>query len=86
VVKKLEELAKTIDGINNQLAAWQETLRCFDSNEEALKSIKEISGRYKIELETMSNEYESGFLLRKLADYQQKVLSFGEIKLQSDHK
>jgi hypothetical protein len=86
VTKKLEELTNTICGIKEELATWQETLRCFDAKEDALKLIKENGERYKNELQTKLNEYESDFLLTKLADYQQKLRSFCDIKLQSDQK
>jgi hypothetical protein len=86
VAKKLEELTKTISGIKDELATWQETLRCFDAKEDALKLIKENGERYKNELQAKLNEYESDFLLTKLADYQQKLRSFCDIKLQSDQK
>jgi hypothetical protein len=83
VAKKLETLAKRIDRINDELAAWQETLRRFDPKEDALKLIKENGERNKILLQTKLNEYKSDFLLKKLGDYQQKIVSLCEIKLQS---
>jgi hypothetical protein len=86
--KKVEELGKIINGImQDELAAWQETLRRFDAKEDALKLIKENGEQYKInELQTKLSEYEEDFLLRILDDYRQKVLSFCEIKLQSENK
>jgi hypothetical protein len=41
--------------MQNELVAWQETLRCFNPKEEALKSIIENSELCKIELQTELN-------------------------------
>jgi hypothetical protein len=86
VAKKLDEMSIIIREINDDLAAWQETLRDFDAKEEILKLIKENGVRYKSELQSKLNEYESDFLMRKIGGYQQKVLSFCKTKLQSNHK
>jgi hypothetical protein len=84
VAEKLEMIEKRINGLNEEMISWQKTLRCFEPNQEALRTINKKAVQYKDELETGFKEYEHEFLLKKLKDYQEKVLSFSKINLQSD--
>jgi hypothetical protein len=86
VSNRLKKIAKYIEGIKSELDKWQQTLRCFEPNEAEWKVIKEKSEEYQNQLEIELNEYEDEFLLKKLSDYQLKIVSFCKIDLESDRK
>jgi cell fate (sporulation/competence/biofilm development) regulator YmcA (YheA/YmcA/DUF963 family) len=86
VSKNLENLAANIDEINDKMDKWQKALRNFEPRETEWKVIQEKCAEYKKMFDLELNAYRDDFLMKKLNVYQQKLLSFCTIKLESDRK
>jgi hypothetical protein len=69
---------KTNKRIKNELAAWQQILRCFEPNEQTLGMIRIKGELFRNKLETKFEEREHEFLLKKIDVYQKQVLSFSK--------
>jgi hypothetical protein len=86
VSSKLEKIATNIDGLKDELEKWQETLRCFEPNDDEWKAIREKGDEYSQKLKHELDVYQDDFLMKKLGNYQLKLLSFCNINLESDRK
>jgi hypothetical protein len=86
VCDKLAKIGADIDGIQSELDKWSKTLRNFEPRHAEWKMIRENCDEYRNVLEMDLNEYEYEFLLKKLDDYQGKVVSFCKLQLLSSRK
>jgi hypothetical protein len=87
VLSEMDRIAPKLNKINAELTEWQKNQSLsFDSNQIEWKIIKEYSEFNRISLEKTLHDYRDATLLKKLTQYQLKLLAFSKIELDSDRK
>jgi hypothetical protein len=84
VMNESKKISANLNRIGQEMEILQRTLSGFEPNKAEWKLIEQKSHSHTDELRVEMSKYEEDFLLKNLDDYRMKLISFGQIEIQSD--